>query len=356
MNNIPVSTTNVIDGHDIEYNVGFVSAHVVGGTNIFSDLLASFSDFFGGRSATYKSKLASIKLEAIKELMEEAQRMGGDGIVGVSVDFDEISGNNKSMFMVTVVGTAVKLIKGESPSVSMTESNFSTEISKEQFNILRMKAELFELNENGKLHFDDEQVNNIVNNGIFELSVPLLEYFKNAVEKGFPTLATKDTDNALMIFERMEPSKAQTVIYSFLGQSLSLDSILHQIASKLGLVDYEKIISVIQSSGLKFKQNALYFTTIEKSVYQKSDIEKIENLIDVASSSFLPVSEIYQVKKMLGAKSFWKCICGHENSESLQLCSDCKLDIYGFKPDSLTAQQAIAKLQKDLKVLKTSFN
>lgn len=356
MSNIPVSTTNVIDGYDIEYNVGFVSAHVVGGTNIFSDILASFSDFFGGRSATYKSKLASIKLEAIKELMDEAQRMGGDGIVGVSVDFDEISGNNKSMFMVTVVGTAVKIIKGDRLKDSKTASNFSTEISKDQFNILKMKADLFELNESGKLTFDEEQVKNIVNNGIFELSIPLLEYFKNAVEKGFPTLTTKDTDNALMIFERMDPCEAQTVIYSFLGQSLSLDSILHKIASKLGLVDYEKIINVIKSNSLKYKQNALYFTMIDKSVYHKSDIEKIKNLIDVANLSFLPVSEIYQVKKMLGSKSFWKCICGHENSESVELCNDCKSDIYGFKSDSLTAREAIAKLQKDLKILNEFLN
>jgi len=45
-----------------------VSSHVVAGTNIFSDIAASFSDVFGGRSKSYKRQLESIKEEAVSEL------------------------------------------------------------------------------------------------------------------------------------------------------------------------------------------------------------------------------------------------------------------------------------------------
>ena len=45
----------------------------------------------------------------IKQVEREAQRLGADAIVGLKIDFGEISGKEKSMFMVSAVGTAVKI-------------------------------------------------------------------------------------------------------------------------------------------------------------------------------------------------------------------------------------------------------
>ena len=82
--------------------------NVVIGTNVFSDLFASFTDFFGGRSGTYRDGLERIYNEAIKELKEKAIYLGANAIIGLSIDFDEIFGKDKSMFMVAATGTAVK--------------------------------------------------------------------------------------------------------------------------------------------------------------------------------------------------------------------------------------------------------
>ena len=46
--NIPVSTTPSLDGWDIDEYLGVATAHVVAGTNVFSDIAGSFSDIFGG--------------------------------------------------------------------------------------------------------------------------------------------------------------------------------------------------------------------------------------------------------------------------------------------------------------------
>lgn len=42
-------------------------------------------------------------------MKNQAQNIGADAIVGFSIDFDEITGKGKQMFMATATGTAVKL-------------------------------------------------------------------------------------------------------------------------------------------------------------------------------------------------------------------------------------------------------
>ena len=86
---------------------GLVSAHVVAGTGLFSDIGASFSDVFGGRSKTYQKQLSAITDEALAILKERANELKANYVVGARIDHDEISGGSKSMFMVTASGTAV---------------------------------------------------------------------------------------------------------------------------------------------------------------------------------------------------------------------------------------------------------
>lgn len=106
-----VTTTNSVEGYSIREYLGVVNANVVIGTNLFSDIAASLTDVFGGRSGSYKSKLNTIYDEVMKELTEKAKSYHADAIVGLHVDFDEVSGGGKSMFMVSASGTAITLEK-----------------------------------------------------------------------------------------------------------------------------------------------------------------------------------------------------------------------------------------------------
>lgn len=106
-----VTTTSNIEGYTIRKYLGVVNANVVIGTNLFSDIAASFTDVFGGRSGSYKSKLTTIYKDVMKELINKAESYHADAIVGLHVDFDEISGGGKSMFMVSASGTAITLEK-----------------------------------------------------------------------------------------------------------------------------------------------------------------------------------------------------------------------------------------------------
>lgn len=104
-----ITTTPTIEGRQIEKYIGLSSANVVVGTNIFSDFFASFTDIFGGRSTTYQNKLDDTYNAVIIEIERKAKSMGADAVVGLKIDFNEISSKGKAMFMVSAVGTAVKL-------------------------------------------------------------------------------------------------------------------------------------------------------------------------------------------------------------------------------------------------------
>ena len=112
MNNymdVLITTSSTLDGKKIKQYFGIVSAHVVAGTNVFSDFAAGLSDFFGGRSATYADQISRIKAQALTDLKYEAIELGANAVISVSIDVDEVSGGGKSMFMITAYGTAVTL-------------------------------------------------------------------------------------------------------------------------------------------------------------------------------------------------------------------------------------------------------
>ena len=106
-----ITTTSNIEGAHISEYLQLVSVNVVIGTNLFSDLKASLTDIFGGKSGTYQRKLDDAYNAAIEQIERRARKIGADAVVGVKMDFGEISGHEKSMFMVSAVGTAVKLAK-----------------------------------------------------------------------------------------------------------------------------------------------------------------------------------------------------------------------------------------------------
>lgn len=105
-----ITTTENIAHFQISEYMGTVCSHIVMGTNVFSDIAASFTDFFGGHSSSYQSKLSIMYDEVSKDIKSKAHHMGANAIVGVRIDFDEISGKDKSMFMVSISGTAVKIV------------------------------------------------------------------------------------------------------------------------------------------------------------------------------------------------------------------------------------------------------
>lgn len=103
-----MTTTNHLDGREIQKYLGVVTGEAILGANIFKDIFAGIRDIVGGRSASYERELQEARRIAFAELEEKAARVGANAIIGIDIDYETI-GANGSMLMVSVSGTAVSM-------------------------------------------------------------------------------------------------------------------------------------------------------------------------------------------------------------------------------------------------------
>ena len=101
-----ISTTPNLEGHPIQKYLGVVTGETIIGANVFKDMMAGITDFFGGRSTTYEKVLIQAKDTAIQEMLDRAGQWGANAIVGIDIDYETVGGSG-SMLMVTCSGTAV---------------------------------------------------------------------------------------------------------------------------------------------------------------------------------------------------------------------------------------------------------
>ena len=99
-----LSTTPQIEGHPIREYKGVVTGETIIGANMFKDLFAGIRDIVGGRAGSYEKVLIEAKDTSMQEMMQRAQALGANAVVGI--DYETI-GANGSMLMVATSGTAV---------------------------------------------------------------------------------------------------------------------------------------------------------------------------------------------------------------------------------------------------------
>jgi uncharacterized protein YbjQ (UPF0145 family) len=103
-----VTTTPSVEGRKIIEYRGIVFGEVISGVDFIKDFAAGLTNFFGGRSGSYEGELIEARQNAIAEMIDRAQGLGANGIVGVDIDY-EVLGQGNNMLMVTASGTAVVL-------------------------------------------------------------------------------------------------------------------------------------------------------------------------------------------------------------------------------------------------------
>lgn len=107
-NTMLLTTTPTVEGKRVTEYKGIVTSEVIIGANFVKDIFASFRDFFGGRSNSYENVLKEAKVDALRELTQNAQIMGANAVIGIDLDYETL-GQRGSMLMVTASGTAVKI-------------------------------------------------------------------------------------------------------------------------------------------------------------------------------------------------------------------------------------------------------
>lgn len=101
-----LTTTHSIEGKPVREYLGIVTGEAIMGANIVRDFFAAVTDIVGGRSGAYEQKLSQAREVALKEMADEARRLGANAVIGIDLDYEVV---REGMLMVTASGTAVRI-------------------------------------------------------------------------------------------------------------------------------------------------------------------------------------------------------------------------------------------------------
>jgi uncharacterized protein YbjQ (UPF0145 family) len=103
-----LSTTFDVAGRTIAQNLGIARGNVVRGRSFGRNIVASFRLLVGGEIHEYTKLMAESREQALDRLIEHAQPLGADAVIGLRFDATE-AGAQTPATEVLAYGTAVKL-------------------------------------------------------------------------------------------------------------------------------------------------------------------------------------------------------------------------------------------------------
>lgn len=98
------TTTFELEGYKVSKNLGIVRGIVVRSRSIVGNIAAGFQTFFGGNITVYTNLCEQAREESYTLLLEHAERLGANAIVGVRYDATELAAG---IAEVLCYGTAV---------------------------------------------------------------------------------------------------------------------------------------------------------------------------------------------------------------------------------------------------------
>lgn len=352
-----ISTTNSLEYYKVEKYYGIVTAHVVTGTGFFSDLAASFTDVLGGRSESYQKQLVSIKEEVLYKIQKNATLLGANGILGFKLDFDEISGKAKSMFMVTGIGTAVKL---DALNLEAHFSNDDKIILGEDFELVMKRNDIIKKINQDEQYPDSQTWSFIISNKIVDVLDTLCKkfvYVHNEKEKVDSVFKAEYYSKFKEYLVSISIPEYIDKVYSLLSiNNKHLDGLILEVIKKSGNTNYDIIISVVVQNKLKPKILP-DLVSLTSAMYNKEDIAKISIITKYISENYIKTSQPFEKKALLSNKidNYWICENGHKNQEGNIHCWTCQIDEFGYGSGEINPNEAVISLNKKIDILKECF-
>lgn len=316
-----ITVTNSIEGCTIEKYLDPICSNIVIGTNLFSDFAASLSDIFGGFSETYKNKLETIYNKATASLRDKAKGLGANAIVGFSVDFDEISGGGKSMFMISASGTAC-VVKH-----SKTES----EVGKIGVGVLSQSALDFELRRRFIVKSINEETELLAEIKPqwkeFLYEYPQMEIVEKLISKyvEFQEIASyheKELSFITKYFLLLPKEEVADVVYSRIENT----PIVKKLIKDCCLFSPSHVLTIAKRN----PKLSIQLLDAKTDYYQGEDLALMKEILNIYDT--LPeTGRIEMVKGGLLSKDEEKFICenGHKNKKDVEFCS-CGINIKGL--------------------------
>jgi uncharacterized protein YbjQ (UPF0145 family) len=331
-----VTTTSSIEGWSIENYYGVVTYQLVIGANIFRDVFSSFRDIFGGAAKGYQKDLQNMEEIALDNLKKKASQLGANLILGLRLDFDEVSGGGKSMFMLSASGTAAF---GKTEKEDTTaEQNQLIPFDKLDFEIERERLK-------EKVFSDSYSIQRA------EHIEQLLEYKIDIVEKvilyieNYLPYVDENKDLINEYFLNVSNESINKFIKSDLFLSIKNETFKKflDILEVVDWYDYDVIFSLLKSSNPVAHNRALYLLEYESDYYSKDDISRLNQIVELLCATFEKYPILQTSKGMFGKeKEEWECLnCGTKNSKDKTVCSkfECQANIYGIPNNKINPEK-----------------
>lgn len=104
-----IVTTNDAPGYRVVKTLGLVRGITVRSRNALSDMVGGLQSMLGGRVGAYVKLAEASRAEALQELIDHAQGMGANAVIGMRYEANEIM---EGVTEVLAYGTAVVVEEG----------------------------------------------------------------------------------------------------------------------------------------------------------------------------------------------------------------------------------------------------
>ncbi|MCS7201264.1 MAG: YbjQ family protein [Dictyoglomus sp.] len=105
-----ITTTDHIPGYEIIEIIGIVKGSSARARHLGKDILAALRNIVGGEVLEYTKLIGESREQAIERMIQEAENLGADAIIGVRFGTTQIM---QGVAEILAYGTAVKLKKKE---------------------------------------------------------------------------------------------------------------------------------------------------------------------------------------------------------------------------------------------------
>lgn len=349
MRDLLVTTTNTIEGKEITRYFSPITASAIIGTNIFSDLRAGLTDFFGGRSNTYEKRIQKLYDIAIVDIKRKAMNLGANAIVGMQMQSNEISGKNTQMFQVSVYGTPVLLSDTGTGKVERVIDGMTIDVQIKAMRLLKI-----DMDKAADALFTNENLELIAYSQLPELLPIVLKGIDRFTDKDERISFGGDAADAKLTFlyqyfNDLEDDGLIRTLYDKFEDSNNiayLDFLFNTIKT-YGLFDDDKIKMLLRSNRFLVRKYGLEFIAAGKESYTVDDIPVLNDLKKTVLEEFKVRATITTKKKMLSSaeKQVWECECGRINDMEVEYCSTCNNDMYGFVKGEVKPREVFELLE-----------
>ena len=101
-----VVTSDHIEGKKVAKTLGMVKGNTIRAKHIGKDIVAGLRNIVGGEIKEYTEMMAESREESIHRMVEDAEKLGADGIINVRFSTSMVMGGAAELL---AYGTAVKL-------------------------------------------------------------------------------------------------------------------------------------------------------------------------------------------------------------------------------------------------------